>query len=490
MQTPIILPKCRRRRFLKTSALTVAGLALSRLRVLGASSDIRLAIIGCGNKGQQHITLFAALTGVRIVAVCDVAPERLARAVDESKKLNQSPDPFTDPRRVLERKDVDAVVIATPNHWHALLTLWAVQAGKDVYVEKPVSHSMWESERMVAAQKSSGRIIQSGTQYRSCHGLIAARAWLNEGHIGKALWGHALWYEYRPSIGKCAPFKPDSLDYDLWCGPAPCEPLTRPKLHYDWHWDWATGNGDLGNSGVHAFDACRWFAGQSGFPRRVLGLGGRFTYADAAQTPNTQLTLLDYAGIPILIENRNLPVETGEKYMDTFRRIREGFVLQFEGGYFAGLRAGGVVIGPDGERLKDFVGDGGKDHQANFIEAVRTRRQSALSAPIREGHISSAVCHLGNLSYRLGEPVIAAACRQSIGNHAQAEETFDRLGKSLGGIGVDLAKTPFTLGPWLETNPETGEILGAGQGEPTKLTQARALAKGAHRSPYEMPKNL
>ena len=485
LQTPYT-----RRSFLKVSGLAAAALALPGTHVLGANGDVRIAVIGLGNKGRQHVELFGKVPGVRVVAVCDVDPKRLARVVDEAKKRNESPFATTDAREVLDHKDIDAVVIATPNHWHALLTLWAIQAGKDVYVEKPVSHSIWEGERMVAAQKSSGRIVQSGTQYRSCRGLQAATAWLNEGHIGKPQWGHVLWYEHRPPIGKCAPFKPQDLDYDRWCGPAPCEPLTRPKLHYDWHWVWATGDGDLANSGIHAFDACRWFARQKGFPRRVLGMGGRFTFDDAAQTPNTQLTLIDYPEVPILIENRNLPTEKGGDIMDTYRRIREGFVLQFEGGYFAGLRAGGLVIGPKGERLKEFPGDGGDDHQANFIAAVRNRRQSTLRAPIQEGHISSSVCHLGNISYRLGEPTSTNTCRQIVAAHAHADETFDRLSKSLEGIGVDLGKAPFSMGPWLEINPKTGEVRNAGKGQTAKRDQARTLAHGSHRAPYVLPEKV
>ena len=479
-----------RRSFLKVCALAAAGWAIPGSRVLGANGDIRIAVIGLGNKGRQHVELFSKLPGVRVVCVSDVDPKRVERVVEEAMKRGQSPESANDPRKMLDRQDVDAVVIATPNHWHALLTLWAIQAGKDVYVEKPVSHSVWEGERMVAAQKSSGRIVQSGTQYRSCRGLGAATAWLNEGHIGKPLWGHVLWYEHRPPIGKCAPFTPTDLNYDLWCGPAPCEPLTRPKLHYDWHWVWATGDGDLGNSGIHAFDACRWFARQKGFPRRVLGLGGRFTYDDAAQTPNTQLSLLDYPDVPILIENRNLPMEKDTDIMDTYRRIREGFVLQFEGGYFAGLRAGGLVIGPKGERLREFPGDGGDSHLANFIEAVRNRRQSILHAPIEEGHISSAVCHLGNIAYRLGEPTATATCRQTVAAHGHADETFDRLVKSLEGIGVDLGKMPFSMGPWLEINPKTGKVRNAGKGRTVKRDQARTLAHGSHRAPYALPEKV
>jgi hypothetical protein len=388
---------------------------------------------------------------------------------------------------VLERDDVDAVVIATPNHWHALLTVWAVRAGKDVYVEKPVSHSIWEGERMVEEARAKGRIVQAGTQYRSCPGLRAAAAWLKEGHIGRPLWAHVIWYEHRPPIGKCAPFTPKDLDYDLWCGPAPLEPLTRPRLHYDWHWVWSTGDGDLGNSGIHAFDACRMFIPGAVFPRRLLGLGGRFTYDDAAQTPNTQLTVTEYPGLPILIENRNLSMEKDAVVMDQFRRTREGFVLQYESGYFAGLRSGGVVFDPAGKDIQRFRGDGGAEHVPDFVKALRNRRAADLNAPIIEGHVSSAVCHLGNISYRLGRPGKLEACRDAIGPHAQVTEAFTRLIQSLEGIGVHLDKTPFTLGPWLELDPASGDIVKVGAGDTAQLEQARRLARGSHRAPFTMP---
>jgi len=424
---------------------------------------------------------------VRIAALCEVDPKRLAPQVEKLKQKGVTPFTASDPRRVLERDDVDAVVIATPNHWHALLTLWAVRAGKDVYVEKPVSHSVWEGTRMVEEAKAKGRMVQGGLQYRSCPGLRAAAAWLNEGHLGKPLWGHIVWYEHRPPIGKCAPFTPADLDYDLWCGPAALEPLTRPKLHYDWHWVWSTGDGDVGNSSVHAFDACRLFLPGAVFPRRILSLGGRFTYDDAAQTPNTQFTLAEYSALPIVIENRNLSMEKDAVVMDKLRRVQEGFVLQYEGGYFAGFRMGGSVFDNAGKVLQRFQGDNGAGHPANFIKALRSRRIEDLNAPIAEGHVSSAVCHLGNISYRLGQPGKAKACQEALGQHAPVAEGFPRLVKSLEGIDVDLDKTPFTLGPWLEINPTSGDILQAGGGDTQQLEQARRLARGTHRAPFVLP---
>lgn len=481
---------CNRRIFLKQATVLAGGIttfpAWSRASN-GANSDVRIAIIGLGNKGKHHVQLFSALPGVRIAALCEVDSKRLAPEVDKLKQKGITPFTATDPRRVLERDDVDVVVIATPNHWHALLTVWALRAGKDVYVEKPVSHSVWEGVRMVEAAKSTGRIVQAGTQYRSCPGLRAAAAWLKEGHLGKPLWGHVVWYEHRPPIGKCDPFTPDGLDYDLWCGPAPLEPLTRPKLHYDWHWIWSTGDGDLGNSGIHAFDACRMFIPGAVFPRRVLGLGGRFTYDDAAQTPNTQFTLLEYPELPIIIDNRNLSRDKDVVILDHFRRTREGFVLQYEGGYFAGLRAGGTVFDNDNQVLKRFPGDGGAGHHPNFLKAVRSRRMKDLHAPIVEGHISSAVCHLGNLSYRLGQPGGLRACMDALGTHAAVSDGFERVVGSLKGIDVDLEKTPFTLGPSLEVDPVTGTISKVGAGDAGQLEQARLLARGTHRAPFILP---
>jgi predicted dehydrogenase len=482
---------CNRRSFLQQTTLMAGGIAafpaLARAASDRVDDPIRLAIIGLGNKGGHHVQLFSALPEARITALCDVDPQRLAPQVEKLKQKGVTPFTASDPRRVLERDDVDAVVIATPNHWHALLTIWAIRAGKDVYVEKPVSHNVWEGARMVEEAKAKGRIVQGGLQYRSCPGLGAASAWLNEGHLGKPLWGHIVWYEYRPAIGNCPPFTPDGLDYDLWCGPAPLEPLTRPKLHYDWHWVWSTGDGDLGNSGIHAFDACRMFIPGAVFPRRILGLGGRFTYDDAAQTPNTQLTVLDYPALPIVIENRNLSMRKDTVVLDHFRQTREGFVLQHEGGYFAGLRAGGRVFDNDGKELKRFPGDGGAGHHANFIQAVRSRRVEDLHAPIAEGHVSSAVCHLSNISYRLGQPGKVSACQEALGKHAPVAEGFPRLVKSLEGIGVDLDKTPFTLGPWLELNPASGDIVKVGAGDAAQLEQARRLARGAYRAPFILP---
>ncbi len=475
-----------RRRFLKTTAAGLALLAPAG-RALGSNEDIRVAVIGLGGKGGQHAQVFSKLPGTRLVAVCDVDPKRLAEHV----KRHAGVFAAADPRKILERKDVDAVVIATPDHWHALLAVWACQAGKDVYVEKPVSHNIWEGGKIIETGRKYGRIVQAGTQYRSDEGLKEAAAYIREGNLGKVLWGHVLWYELRGSIGKVAPYTPEGLDYDLYCGPAPVEPLTREKLHYDWHWVWSTGTGDLGNSGIHAFDVCRWFAGYNDLPPRVLGAGGRFGVGDAGQTPNTQFTILDYRPAPIYIENRNLPMRPGLKEMDQLLGIREGLILQCEGGYFAGFRGGGWTYDKGGKRLRQFKGDGGSGHAANFIQAIRDRQAGQLNAPIRQGHISSAVCHLGNVSCRLGARATWEDIQRAADGLPRAGEIVTRLQQHLRANNIDLQKEPLSLGPWLTIDPATERITAVqagGQAVDTKAVEG--LARGSYRSPFVMPEQV
>ena len=474
-----------RRDFLRRAT---AGAALAfpalHLGAAGSNQDIRLAVIGLGGKGRGHARMLLNFPGARLTALSDVDPQRLAEQVAVAKEAGVTVAGATDPRRILERADVDAVVISTPNHWHAVLTAWACRAGKDVYVEKPVSHSLGEGPRMLAAAARHGRIVQSGTQYRSDEGIRAATAWIREGHIGRPRSAHVAWYEYRPGIGRAAPHRPAGLDYDLYCGPAPADPLTRPKLHYDWHWFWSTGDGDLGNSGVHPIDACRYMAGLTGLPRRVRCLGGRFGVDDAAETPNTQLTLVDYPGLPMLVENRNLPAKAGQRAMDAFRGIREGFALDCEGGSFVGLKGGGVIYDREGKRLRQFPGEGGGRHLANFHDAVRSRRGGDLNAPLAEGHASSAVCHLGNLSWRLGREDSLAACREAVRPHAGAAELVDQLAGHLRANQLDLGQARFRIGPWLEVAPETGTLTAVEGASAAELEAARQLAEGRWRAPY------
>jgi len=472
-----------RRQFLKRTA---AGLTVLTPmgKLLGANEDIRVGIIGLGNKGKGHVSQFMDIPGVRIVALCDVDPERLSKQVKRFDTVFS----HTDPRRIIERKDIDAIVIATCDHWHALLAVWACQTGKDVYVEKPVSHNILEGRKMIAAAKKYGRIMQAGTQYRSDEGLAQAVEYVQSGKLGKILRAHVPWYELRPGIGRVAAYTPDWLDYDLYCGPGELKPLRRKKLHYDWHWLWNTGTGDLGNSAIHAFDFCRWMMGYQSLPPRAICVGGRFGVDDVAETPNTQLTLLDYDDAPIVIEDRNLGDKKDSRNLDHVLGVREGVIVYCEGGYFAGLRAGGWVYDNDGKKIKQFVGGGGGNHAANFIKAVRRRDASILKAPIEQGHISSACCHLGNISYRLGAPATPDRIKAAIKNSDLAGRIFDSIAEHLKANEVDLRKNAVTLGPLMTVDTASEEIVGL-DGSST-LAAAKKLVRGSYRAPFIVPETV
>ena len=356
-----------------------------------------------------------------------------------------------DIRKLLENNDIDAVSIATPNHWHSLAAIWAIQAGKDVYVEKPVSHNVWEGRQLVNAARKHNRIVQTGTQSRSSTGLIEAMQWLHDGNLGKIKVARGLCYKRRPSIGKTSgpQSTPPTVDYDVWTGPAPMEPLRRAKLHYDWHWVWPTGNGDLGNQGIHEMDVARWALGESQLSPRILSVGGRLGYEDDGTTPNTLIVYHDYPAAPLIFEVRGLPARTGSNKMDQYRGASIGIVIDCEHGYMVIPSYERVnVFDKDGKQFKTFEGKEG--HYANFIQAVRSRKVSDLHADILQGHLSSALCHTGNISYRLGKQMPPDALREAVRDTPEMSETLGRMQEHLGVNGVNLAKTPRRLGSAFE----------------------------------------
>jgi predicted dehydrogenase len=442
------------------SAIPAPALA----RSLKANDTIRLGIIGVRGKGAHHIEIFQKLSGAKIVALCDADSEVLQREQDKLAKNQIKTDGYRDMRRLLDRKDIDAVVTATPNHWHSLVTVWACQAGKDVYVEKPVSHNVWEGRKAVEAARKYKRIVQTGTQSRTDPALHEAFHYLRAGNLGTIRLARGFCYKRRESIGRVAGPQsvPASVDYNLWSGPAPMVPLMRKNLHYDWHWVWPTGNGDIGNQGVHEIDMCRWAIGQQGLPERILSLGGRFGYVDDAETPNTQLTYYDYQPVPILFEVRGLPQAAGDEgeAMDSYKGVRIGVVIECENGYFAGGAGGGWAFDKEGRKLKQFVGTGGKDHQENFLKAVRSRKVSDLSADILEGHRSSALCHLGNISVQLGQRLSREKIQSTLRSNQPMEEAFGRFQSHLQANGVDLSLNHVALGPSLSFDPTEEKFRG------------------------------
>ncbi|MDX2036940.1 MAG: Gfo/Idh/MocA family oxidoreductase [Isosphaeraceae bacterium] len=392
-------------------------------KAAGPNDAIRVAVIGVRGRGMEHIDGFSKQKDARITTICDVdtrdaATGKAKRAIEN--KYGAAPKFYQDLRRVFDDKDVDVVSIATPNHWHALATIWAVQAGKDVYVEKPVSHNVSEGRRMVEFARKHKKIVQTGTQCRSHKGIQDAMAFLHDGKLGQIYMAKGLCYKPRGSIGrKPNSTPPEGLDYDLWTGPAEMRPYNENKLHYNWHWIWNTGNGDLGNQGIHQMDLARWGINKSKFPNSVQSSGGRFGYSDDGETPNTQVVSLEYDDCMLQFEVRGLLTneEQGVKIGDIFYGTEGVLAITSYTNWQS-------YLGPRLE--KGPGGSGGGDHFANFLKAVHARDPKLLNADIEEGHQSSALCHLGNIAYRLGRKLQINPSSESFINDAEADSMLTR----------------------------------------------------------------
>ncbi len=407
-----------RRNFIKGAG--ASGAAVVTAGMIGpkvwaqANDKIRVACVGIYGRGTEHIRSFSRMDGVDLVALCDVDEQVLAKRAKDLEKAQSdqaqakglpAPKPiktYTDMRKLFEDKEIDAVSFATPNHWHALGAIWACQAGKDVYVEKPCSHNVWEGRQIVKAARKYNRIVQIGTQSRSSEALREGMQKLKEGVIGDVYMARGLCYKWRPTIGKQTPADPpNGFNYDLWTGPA--EMLPYRKFHpYKWHWFWNTGNGDIGNQGIHEMDKARWGLGV-GLPTKVGAMGGKFLFDDDQETPNTLVATFRYPE-----QNKMLVFEVRHWMTNDEGGIKEKGENAV-GNIFYG-REGYMVI-PDYSSYQIFLGKKGEaqpkvsrggDHFGNFIQAVRSRKIEDLHADIEEGHLSSSLCHLANISHRLG----------------------------------------------------------------------------------------
>jgi predicted dehydrogenase len=479
-----------RREFLEDSMFaTAAALAATSATPLlakekkktGANDRLRVAVLGVHGRGNSHIGGFA-LRGdkgdTEVVAICDV-DEKVGnkRAEEVAKRQNgRKPKYIQDLRRVFDDPNIDIVTIATPNHWHALAAIWAIQAGKDVYVEKPVSHNVSEGRRIVDAARKYKKICQTGTQSRSSQGLHEAIQALRDGLIGKVALARGLCYKRRGSIGQLdKPLEiPSHIDYDLWCGPAKKVDLYRPHLHYDWHWDFNTGNGDLGNQGIHQMDIARWGLGADALSRNVVSYGGRFGYEDAANTPNTEVTVHDYGDKTLVFEVRGLKT-------DDYKGAKIGVIFEGSEGYaVVPSYHSATFFDKNGKVIKKF--NGGGNHFDNFIEAVRSRDHHDLNADIEEGHISSALCHTGNISYQLGGEASGSEVIERLKSNKTNEDvaaTFDRFEQHLADNKVNLDKTKLRLGAWLPFDPKTESFV--------DNSQADALLTRDYRAPFVVP---
>jgi len=466
---------CTRRSFMKTSLATVGSLAMTSSawsQIRGSNDDIRVGIIGVRKKGKEHIQDFRKLSGVRVVAICDADTQWLDAEVKKFKDRNIEVDTYVDYRKLLENKNIDAVVLSVPDHLHALMTIWACQAGKDVYCEKPASHNIWEGRKMVEAAHKYKRIVGVGSQDRSDVGLLPLAEHIKQGGLGKIQLVHAITYNARQGIGKVIGPQPipATCDYNLFQGPAPMTPLMRTNLHYDWHWCWPTGTGEMGNLGGHVLDDCRWTTGVAAMSPRIVSLGGRFGYDDDGQTPNTIISLFDYDAFPIIYEIRALPRAKSEKVdtyqgitsrgMDRYRGINFGMIIQCEQGYFSGGRGGGWTYDNDGKKIKQFAGAGGGGHMMNFLNTMRSRRVSDLRADVLDGHITASMIHSADISYRLAQREPVEQVKKTVQGNDLLAESFDRLLKHLRANEIDLAKNPIAVGPMLNFDTKTEKFVG------------------------------
>jgi len=460
-------------------------------KVRGANNDIRIAVIGTRGQGGGHCKEWNRIDGVRLVAICDADLSQTERI----KKSNPDVKVYKDLRELLEDKSIDAISSATPNHWHSLVTVLACQAGKDVYIEKPVSHEIWEGRKMVEAARKYNKIVQTGTQKRSSRAHKEAFEWIHAGNIGAIKWVRGFCYKYRGTGSNGIvnatngpnPL-PDSVDYNLWCGPAEMVPLQREKLHYKWHWVWNTGNGDIGNQGVHEMDLARWALGDNAkaLPPAVCSIGGRFGVDDAGETPNTFISFFDYKPAPLIFEVRGLRTAKGARRMDTYpgTSVDIGIVVQCEEGYWAARDAGGWVFDNDGNRIKQFAGGGGGNHYQNFIDAVRSRKVEDLNADIEKGHISSALCHMGNISYRIGQQKSPEEIKEAIKVNTDMTDSFERLQEHLWANWIDLSTTKATMGPMLTMDPKTEKFTGE------YSEWANMYIKRNYREPFVVPEQV
>ncbi|NLF73448.1 MAG: Gfo/Idh/MocA family oxidoreductase [Candidatus Anammoximicrobium sp.] len=474
-----------RREFLKR---TVASGALATFvlsgtkasgRVLGANDRVRIAIAGLHGRGQTHMTGFGGMKDVEIAYLVDPDSRLFASRSDNVRRLaGNTPVCVQDIRRALDDKRLDAVSIVTPNHWHAVMGIWACQAGKDVYVEKPCSHSLLEGRKLVEAARKYDRIVQHGTQRRCDPRWIQLIDDIHRGKFGKLLVSYGYASRSRLSIGVKEPqAPPPELDFDLWLGSAPVQPFRTNLVHYNWHWSWDFGDGEIGNLGSHQLDVCRWAMPAGATPKSVFSLGGRFGYKDQGQTPNTHLTMIDFGDVKLILEIRGLVGNDQSKITNEFY-TDQGVVR--DGKFFA-------KGGSDGEPIANFPPPGapeqGPRHMRNFVDCVRSRKREDLRAEISEGHRSAVLVHLGNISYRLGEDVAFDKQTKAFDGDRTFHESFEDMKRHLADAGrLELAHSTYRLGRTLEFDAQAERFVGA--------PAADQLLRRPYRSPFVVPEQV
>ena len=463
------------------STFAISGTKASG-QVAGANERVRVGVVGINGRGGSHISSFGSLPNVEIAYLIDVDSKLLApKAAQVEKDRGNKPKVEQDLRKALEDKDLDAISIASTNHWHSLQTIWGIQAGKDVYVEKPCSHNIFEGRKCVEAAEKYKRIVQHGTQSRLSQGRARMVEAVKSGKYGKLKIARGYCCKPRWTIGyKPVETPPDTLAWDIWLGPAPMQPFHRNLVHYNWHWFWDTGNADAGNQGVHEYDMCRWMAGKT-LPKNVLSFGARYVdepekgFKDQGETPNQMLTVHDYGDVKILFETRGL-VKANTPWpqvVDVVLYTDQGVI---QGDSFTPYNSSEKV------KLDVQVRNPGGNPFQNFVDAVRARDRGMLHADISEGHLSAALCHLGNISYRLGTTASVANIKTAFGDDPIIAKAVDDVMKNTTDALPGLTNPQWTLGPNLAFDPEREKFV--------NNPAADKLLTREYRAPYVVPVNV
>jgi predicted dehydrogenase len=486
-----------RRQFLHDSLLTAAAAAAAgSVPTLfaaeavpaskGPNDKLGFCCIGVNGRGKSHLGAFQGNDSLNteVVAICDVDSDVGYKSCESvgAKQGGRKPTYYQDIRKALEDPAVDCVSIATPNHWHALAAIWAMQHGKDVYVEKPVCHNISEGQRMVEAARKYNKICQTGTQSRSTGGTQQTIAYMKSGKLGEITLSRGLCYKGRGSIGPKGEYAvPASIAYDLWTGPAPFHEKSRYNVskqgpvHYNWHWFWDYGNGDLGNQGIHQMDIARWGLGVDQLANGVITYGGRFGYEDAGETPNTEVAIFDYGPKTLVFEVRGLR-------SSPLKDVHIGNIFEGTEGYavITDSYSHGTIFDKDMKVVQKF--NGGGSHFDNFVKAVRSRKKEDLNAEIHDGFLSSSLCHLGNISYRLGQKASTSETLErakSFKMSDNAQETLDRTVAHLEENKVKLdGNTMFQCGEYLKFDPQTEKFATA---------KANEFLTREYRAPFVVP---
>lgn len=470
-----------RRRFLKSSSLVGAAVALPSARAFGANDRVRVGVAGLNGRGKSHLQGWLSQENVEVAWLIDPDEKVLGRTMELVEKISEGkskPKGTADIREALEDKTLDAVSVATPNHWHSLITIWAAQAGKHVYVEKPMSHDVGEGRICVEAQKKYGVVIQHGTQRRSDAKLAGLHEAIHAGKFGRLKISYGYCCKPRGSIGHEPNSEPPAgLDWDLWRGPAMIDDFHANYVHYDWHWFWKTGNGDLNNQGTHQLDVARWAIDpDQTHPIKTMAIGGRFQWGDQGETPNTMFALAEYPNGQFVFFNvRNV------NYKGYERQVENEYYFEDGGRIIRGLYY--PAGSNEGEKIKVDPGSvtpGG--NWGSFITAVRAGNPELANGNVYDAHYGCVLGHLMNNSYRLGKLAPFNESAASFGANSDAAEHFGRLHSIMqNGVGIPAEGNDYTVGPWLTFDPKTELHTGA------YAEEANTLLKDENRPGYQVP---